>query len=199
MKQAKKNFIMLLSMSMLSTILFGCGLKENLENKFANSNVDTTKVGMQENRYVIDVSSINGENNINIDLPEGFTAIGDTDETSNAYVSLYHADTSAKQDDYVITYSIKKTIEEDREETLHTYKHMYSNFIASEITTCTLENDIECRYYTITYMLSGETLTDYIFEFNKDGINVLSKLGTTFYPLNISEIEAGELLYKHLN
>ena len=152
---------------------------------------------MQKDKYVIDTSSISGENNIDIDLPEGFTAIGDTDETANAYVSLYHAETSAQSDDYVITYSVKKSIEEDREETLHTYKNMYSNFLASEITNCTI-NEEPCRYYTATYMLAGETLTDYIFEFEKDGTIVLAKLGTTFYPLDISEEQAGELLYEHL-
>ena len=164
---------------------------------------------MQKDKYIIDTSiatqiGLEGEENkeskkIEIKLPEGFTAIGDTDTTSNAYVSLYHADTEAKSDDYVMTYLISKNIEDDREETLHTYSDMYSSFMASEITTLKLENNVQCKYYTATYMLSGETLTDYIFEFPvNDEISILAKLGTTFYPLDVNELEAGMILYENI-
>lgn len=190
-----------------SFFLTGCNLRKNLQEKLNKDTTAKTNVGMQDGKYIIDTSLATeigleknkNHPNIEITLPEGFTAIGDTDTTSNAYISLYHADTEAKTDDYVMTYLISKNIEEDREETLHTYSNMYSSFMASEIEILELENNIQCKYYTATYMLSGETLTDYIFEFPiNDDISVLAKLGTTFYPLDVNEVEAGMILYKNI-
>lgn len=195
----KRNILSLCVIVMITSTLCGCSfnIKEKFKDTFdSQENISSSNVGMQKDKYVID-SSLLGVENIEIDLPEGFTAIGDTNDTTNSYVSLYHSDLEAKQDDYVLTYSIATSIEKDREETLHVYQDMYSNFMASEIEKTKI-NDIDCSYYTITYMLSGETLTDYIFQFNKDDTLVLAKLGTTFYPLDITIEEAADILYKNI-
>lgn len=189
----KRKALIILPIILSIVMLGGCGLKDKIKDGLSTKNV-----GMNETVYVIDTSSLGGEN-ISIELPEGFTTIGDTDTTMNSYVSLYHTKTTASEDDYVITYTIAKDIYADREETLHTYKNMYSSFLASEVKELELSNGIKCNYYTATYILAGETLTDYIAQFDKNSVTILAKLGTTFYPLDVSELEACELLYEYLN
>ena len=78
-------------------------------------------------------------------------------------------------------------------------QNMYSSFLASEIQELELNDGTTCKYYTATYMLAGETLTDYIAEFSKNNVSILAKLGTIFYPINTTDLEACELLYNHLN
>ena len=189
----KRKILTIISITLAIIMLGGCGLKDKIKDSLTEKHV-----GMNENVYIIDASAM-GAQNISINLPEGFTAIGDTDNTTNSYVSLYHAKTTANEDDYVITYTIAKDIYEDREETLHTYKKMYTSFLASEIQEIELKDGTKCKYYTATYMLAGETLTDYIAEFSKNNVSVLAKLGTTFYPIDTTDLDACELLYNHLN
>ena len=188
----------LASAAVLSSVLGGCG---SIRQVISDGVTEKTGAsGMKQSEYVLSglssdtaVSGTDAEN-IAIAKPAGTEAAGDTDTSKNAYVSFYHASTDAKSSDYVMTYRISGSLEKDREETEHTYSKMYENFIASDIEQITLKDGTECRYYTATYMLGGETLTDYIFEIPAGKEKVTAKLGTTFYPLSCTAEEAGEML-----
>ena len=192
--KTKKLMILILA---TSVVLSGCSF--NIKDKFKDT-FSKNEYGLKATKYVIDTTTLNNKK-IEISLPKGFVAIGDTDETKNAYVSLYNTkeNSIATKEDYVLTYKINSTLDEDLETTLHTYNNMYENLLVSEIQPIMLSNNVNCKFYTISYFLSNENLTDYIFEFEFDGTKIISKMGTTFYPIEKDIDEIGVLLFENIN
>lgn len=174
-------------------VFAGCSKSKDNKNNNANTQ-DKIEVqsGYSNDKKTYTIQSDNvydTKDNISIKIPEKVTALEDADSNKDTYISLYNVGDSgvATTDDYVLTYSVinKDEIEEDLNNTVNLYKDMYRNFESSQIQDGTTGN-INYRYYTVSYTSGDTKLTDYTIQFNIDNAYVLTKVGTTFYPLDMT-------------
>jgi uncharacterized lipoprotein YehR (DUF1307 family) len=181
----------------ISTSLIGCGKKET------NVSSNTTS-GYSEDKKTYTIKSndvIDTKDNITIQIPDDMTALEDSNASSDSYISLYNVGDSgiASEDDYVLTYSVinKDEISNDLETTKELYGNMYKDLQVSNISENTIDK-VPYKIYSISYTSGDNVLTDYTIQFNINETYVLSKVGTTFYPLNMTEEEVVKLALNNI-
>lgn len=181
----KKIVVTSLFVLSLSTLMVGC-------NKNKDNNPTNTEVfgGYSEDKKTYTLSTEELQSDIKINIPTGVIVKEDVDVKDNSYISLYNIqeDKVATKDDYVLTYKIVNdgAINEDKTSIEKLYKSLYADLSTSDIKEGT-KDKYTYKYYTISYTLDNEKLTDYVYEIKIGDSFVLAKMGTTCYPLTMDE------------
>ena len=205
MMKAKQVLTTILICS-LSLSLVACGKNNKQDNTTTTESATQGQEQGKENSggfsddktsYTIKSQNVNTDKDtVTINIPQDIVVMEDTNESSNQYISLYNVGDGgmATEDDYVLTYKVvnEDEIQEDLVTTSDLYKNMYADLQTTDIVDEEIDG-IPYKYYTVSYTSNDTTLTDYVVQFNIDGTYVLSKVGTTFYPLKMSKDEVVKL------